>query len=607
MLSRVRNVKYSIDDVFLPVTTLHGEDIPSYGLFFYTPAEYQATDFAFDNCSDFDQLIPEQVDRNFLISRYERLFEFQGGTAQDPAPTNAYYLVPWMGIPYTDVSGSHHFSKNDFVLEVRSNSIYAAPLYPPIPPPTEPSRKLRLIASRDTITVIWDRQQDALNDKNIIQGGISNFNEKILITVPDGTYTEIGEYIQIEDIIEKKIVGRLRLIFLKKIVQKVFLINVTRTPEHRFRFTIAKETLPPEALQSLESDDGAQHARLIDDAGKYGFAQIGIELADQSALVDLYVTDSSNKVVPFSSLDISPGKIGRQEVTSPSDADYYATLFVDRVRYAQSRQDPTVTYDRYSIIYIFVTRFQPYVKDPVRWVTGETTIGFIALGLRKPKLANTNYRVKLVQPIALSLVAGMGAGLTKDKDKMAHRDHLYSVLCHELMHALSVAHTFRDNNTDDMRKSLSVYVNYPYHDIKIKDLIYSLPAETANRRLFDEIIRLGMNKAIANFIDHIFRPDGPPPQWRQYTVESIGDLLVWLTLEFLVSFPQSETRNIMDYLDDRRNNKGSKLLSGPVISSSNDEMFYSRRIVWINRFQWELARKAVAYFDALPPPEITPQ
>jgi hypothetical protein len=590
-------------------TTLTGGAVPDYGLFFRPddkPKKFMHDLYGFDPCADFEDFDAQRLDLNILISRYERLFRFRNYRL------NRYYLVPWVSIPGTKAGNIFTPAVTSIRLRVSRHWVYADT---PVPISANIVRTLRLQPSAN-ITAAWEGAPNPL----IFQAAnVNGLDLAVIVNFAAGQYPETGGSIEVWDQDDGRHVGSIRFLFLEKIKQKVLVVEVTTektnpslAEDDAFCFSLANFNDP--IHQSLESDGliaGFVHNRLFDDANTYGFFKIGVELEIVNSTVDLVLGDST----VFSSLAIPPDAEGLKKnskvvrVKDIDDPDTYARVFVNSIARARLKANSNVTFDKYSIIYVFVTRFL------VRDLLGTTQINLTpnnALTFDQKAITQNqraSFQVGHAYPVSLSLIAAQRENQTVSNwPEFKGRDHQYSTLVHELLHGLSITHIW-DEGVYEPERYFSLYLRnqYPLAPAELRVEDFQIGGNVANT-LFDGIIANGMDTQLKTFLDTVFPPNQStatstwPTGWNPpYTPASIGDELIWRSLNSTVAFRKYETENAMDYVSKYHNKTWSK----PLLKLREDlttGYYFDRQPLPLSRFQWETARKAIRYFANLTPP-----
>jgi hypothetical protein len=614
-----------LDDVFVPNPTVKGHDRPDYGLEFYvTDKDYKGDTFAFDSCTDPCLLMSTMtIDENFLICRYEPLFQYK----PDVAPP-LYYLVPWVGVPGVRTPTTDQWSQLPAKITLMVNLVRAtAELLNSLP--GDKVRKLRLVPSNTNMTATWVSSASA--DKKDQQfGNITTFPPQaveISFTSP-GTYQEIAEDIRIhevksDDTLGKK-VGKLRLIFLDVITLKAILIKVTETDPLTVTAANPANFIYERILQTadiplaLESDDGGNtHANVLQGANTYGLKQIGINLELEKNTVEPYVHVGTTDVPMFRDSNNlpTPFKIAKGAGTAWEQYDAARTAFFQNVKYLQDGTLPTKL-SKYSRIYIFFTSLNIPGK-PGQSHAPTTRVNDVS----KQSLAHGTEVMPNVSFFRWT------SGLVP----LAESEAKTRTLTHEGAHALLVEHYFDD------KKELTVPASATELEKKYKylttfvdaNVIFSLclrpkpvqrdamitdyetnkikPEHFRNavtgRLLFEDIIISGFDIAVDSFIDQVIFPaSSSPPKpiwWKVPDRKNAGrtfilsDLYVWMALNDLVKFILYRTDNIMDYRDP---------IAAPTtvkVNTSNNKSYIDKQTVHFNRFQWQLARRTATRLNEL--------
>jgi hypothetical protein len=594
--SGVGNTNYPANDDFRPVTVLTENAVPTYGLFFDVRSSYDGSVFAFDNCADFAQLLSDKVDVNFLTSRYERLFRLPG--------SSLFYLVPWMAVRCTkSSSGNHVFDDNLFFLDVKAVPPYRKVL--PISSPPDPVN-LKLVPSHASIRPIWSSAPDPTNPDTLFNVNIGAFTPSaIQLIVDDAVYDDAGAYVDIRDLTAKKTVGRVRLVFVEKLVQKVFVFKLSVPP------SAAAQTYHLERLPRAGADDGIpkslerSHGKIVADANTFGFQQIGVTLEMAGNDVDLYRKDGTVLMGPVGNgrapyVVFGAGDLSVWEL-------YVAWLekfLTEVVAYAKRTSGGTLS--KFSYVYVFVTPFDFAGDKDNENVAGVSVHG--PFTLRAGATAATIDLAKRV-PANVSLFETIrnGAGAAK----FADRYHCYDTLVHEVAHALLVSHYFEIvppalavtgyRDLYDATQWLRLYLPgpgspstlitdiaavYDVQKIEIGELKTTHPGAPM-WTLFDDMVAAGFGPAVTAFVASRMFPGGTPPFWGSKADDAMpmADLIIWRSLNDLIRFMIYATKNVMDYV------RGVKLETDPATGHA----FLEPRLMRFSRHQWELIRKTVAH------------
>lgn len=603
-LSRARKTKYPVNAAFTPVTVLNRQDAPQYGLFFDVKDTHQGTDFAFDNCADLAQLQSDKVDVNFLISRYERLFRYGG--------TDFFYLVPWMGIRYRKApSGTYEFDDPIFALKVTRHPPYPIPL-PLYTPPTVAD--LKLDVSHPSIKAVWAARESEPQDRDTLPAvDLGTFtSENILLFVDDAAdYKSRGEHIDIRDVTHGKTVGRLRIVFLKKIVQKIFLFKLTELPPSGSNFYSLERLPRPGVPDGIPESLETPHKKILSDANVFGLNQIGVSLELEEDDVDLYAKDGTAIMGVFGNrqphLFADAGDLSEE-------AQYRAWLqsFIDtKVAYVKSATGAKES--KYRWLYIFITPFTFSTHEFYK-----TTLGYSIQSIKpragSPTKATADFSSGLPPNVSLfRTIQNENGGLN-----FAERFHFYRTLVHEAAHACMVSHYFNTdrppiplkqyavlyNEVYEAHRCLRLFLDPPqvalikeemsqvfdFYRVRIDELKMS-QAGKPMWTLFDEMIEFDVDTAVTTFITtKMFSGQALPGYWKlaANTGMPMADLTIWMSLNDLVKFKQFKTSNVMDYSQRR-----------VMVNISTNEAWVARKIVRWTRLQWELIRKTVDHYDHL--------
>jgi len=601
ILSAVANTTYPDDTRFRSITTLNGVEVPDYGMTLGVLPGYLGDRFAFDSCTDPSLLVTKNaVAEDFLYCRYERLYKLD-------STTPLYYLVPWLGVPYEkDSSNNWQLLTHSFTLLVRT---YRIGIVVQNSPASAKNKKLRLIPSNANTTAVWVSQANSAKPSELVVPDITKFSlESIRIDMADAGHTENGESIEIREVLLDqslgKTVGKVRLLFLEMLTQKVFLINVT---DDGTNFVFDRILQASGAPLALDSGGGATHANVVQDTNEFGLRQIGISLAVEGVGIDPCEDVGPNEPTIFFDADDFPKslKIPKSTIvgsanTVSTDADFekFLMTFFAKVKYI--RDSAGAKLSKYSRMYAFFTPFSfpgnPGVHQGFRgWDsdTAHTKSSFKHSSTIPPNISF--FRWTPLVP----------AGTSQLRTR---------TFTHESSHAFFVSHYFaaesttgnppvfnRDVNLLEANTWLHLYLRDAYvknmnstfdqNKIGIEDF-----KTTTTRTLFDDINDQGMEPALKSFIDtKIFHNFPRPAQWEDVNLKKskdeqpISDLILWRSLNNLVKFVLYKTNNIMDY--------PAKPVM--ILTSTNNTLYIQREPVYFTRFQWELARKAVRRFNDL--------
>jgi len=385
IVSALANAPYAEDDLFRPVTTYDGPNVPNYSVGFNLPESYVGKDFAFDRCEDRGDLLSgDVVDPNFLICRYERLFALKG--------RSDFYLVPWVGIPGAKSGGAWTFDENLFALSVKRSQIT-----PEFLNSGNTVRSLKLVPSGG-IHANWASQtNDTLPNVDIM-----TFRDSVHILIPDGQYNPAGEQIEIRDTADNKTVGKLRVIFLEKQKVEFFLIRITDTND-RFKFQRVANANIPTSLESSAAVSYA-HEKITEDANAFGFKQIGVELSPAPDNLEIYGSGGVKLPVETTSatpLEILKSEVGLSNGTSPDLVpDKYIALCDLFLLGIEHLQAGTTKRSKYSAVFVFLTPF--CVKDE----KGNAITG-VSISHENPSIdgiaAKGTVKLAIVQPHNASL------------------------------------------------------------------------------------------------------------------------------------------------------------------------------------------------------------
>src|SRR6185312_15538005 len=600
LLSAAANLTYPDNTKFKPITTLTGNAVPDYGLDFDISTNYRGDEYAFDSCDDPSLLVSREIiEEDFFVCSYERLFKYKTNT-----PTPIYYLVPWMGVPATNIGvGTWQPLDNIYVLKVKLVRFTKALRQSDV---NARKRTLRLVSSNTLTTAGWNSSQST----DLVVNDITAMSQQaISVAINDGTHNETGEYIEIKEVLANgsfgKTVGKLRILFLKMLTQKIFLINVTESGDH-FNFDRLDATAFPIAWES-DGTPNYLHANAIDEANNFGFKQIGVVLDVEGNSVDMY--DANNQRIFFDvtnapkTLQIKKTDVvvGGGAITTREERGKLVQEFFKKISYVQGNSGKC---SKYSWLYAFVTTI----------VYSEANPGMSFVSSLSPKEAaqRVSARFSSVCPGNVSLYRWIKPGTIQPPIVVTARE-VAEVTCdtvvHEGSHALSVNHYFDvAGTTKTTDGSVKPFFDYCFTANKwlrlylFDDFVPNIASSfddkkiciedfktSATRTLFDEIIDQGMSTAIENFIDTKIFLNGRPPHWTPAEYKKSGaqmpiaDLVIWISMNDLVKFTQYATNNIMDYV------LSTKLFENP----QNHEAYFKRRIVRFSRFQWELARKTL--------------
>jgi hypothetical protein len=599
--SGVGGTTYPANDDFRPVTVLTGNAVPTYGLFFDVRSSYDGSDIAFDNCGDFAQLLSDKVDVNFLTSRYERLFRLPG--------SSLFYLVPWMAVRCTKSASGHHvFDDNFFFLDVK-----AIPPYRKRLPISFPSTlvNLKLVPSHASITPIWSSASDPTKPDTLFNVNLGAFTRSaVQFRVDDGVYDDAGASVDIRDLTANKIVGRVRLVFVAKLVQKVFVFKLSAPPG------AAAQTYHLERLPRAGPDDGIpaslerSHGKIVADANAFGFNQIGVTLEIAGNDLDLYRKNGTVLMGPVGNGRAPYVVSGEGDLSVFASYETWLEKFLaEVVAYAKSASEGTRS--KFSYVYVFVTPFDLAGDKDNENLTGVSIPG--SFTLKKGATAATIDLAKLV-PANASLFETIrnGAGAAK----FADRYHGYLTLVHEVAHALLVNHYFEVvpplqavtgysdlyDATQWLRLLLpgpgspstliaDVAAVYDVQKIEIGEL-KTTHAGATMWTLFDDMVAAGFDPAVTAFIASRMFPGGTPPFWKSKADDTMpmADLIIWRSLNDLIRFMIYATTNVMDYV------RSVELKTDPA-----GHAFVEPRVVRFSRHQWELIRKTLAHMRGLTP------
>lgn len=610
ILSAAGNTPYPEDTKFQPITTLNGNDVPDYGLDFDIPVGYRGDKFAFDSCTDPSLLVPKNtIEEDFLNCRYERLFKYKLKTA-----TLVYYLVPWMGVPATKTSAqdwqplANLYTLNvkpiRFTKELRESDVNSK------------KRTLRLVPSNANTTAIWLSQSNSTNPDTLVVPDITTFeNQSIRIDIPGGAHNETGEYIEIKEVLPDgsfdKRVGKLRILFLEMLTQKVFLIKVT---EDNTNFIFNRLLLASDAPLAIDSDVGATHANVVQDTNDFGFKQIGISLVVEGTDSDPCEDVGANDPTMFFDDDDFPipFKIKKTDIvgsatTVSTDPDFikFVETFFDRVKYIRDHTGNKLS--KYSSTYVFFTPFI-FVNNP-------------GASFDSRRLRSTGERSKSSLKHLKDLPSNVSFFIWNSVIAAGTSQTRSSTFTHEGAHALFVNHYFsKEGNpvtppatgTPTVVKYDEDFINaniwmhlylkdkyvvdmastYDSNKVKIEDF---KTTPNSKRTLFDEIIDQGMGPAIESFIDsNIFAGNTKPDAWQESNLKKAGadmpisDLVIWGSLNDLVKFLLYQTQNIMDYRAE-----GVEVLT----NAQDNTVYIQRRIVHFSVGTREESRKASQHSD----------
>lgn len=634
ILSAARQTPYAPLDTFTPFVAQ--KKPPDYGLFFDVDGANHADKFAFDNCRDIPYFLGDEAgpkfDSRFLISQYERLFKFKN--------SDRYYLVPWMAIPHTiDAgSGSFTFPNGVFKLRVQTQSIYGNSLRLDFP---TSKRTLKLKSSYGKILAEWASLQNQTTGGGTLEVNVDAFpaDTAVKITIAAGIkatdQNHHDAHIDIED--TGKIVGRLRVLFVARLVQPVFLIKIkftTAGTTTAFQLErLSSVDVSNHELQSLERS----HPGLFVAGNASGFNQIGVEIAVDGDDVDMY--DEAHQPImgpaggglraPYTVL--SAGAV-------PTHQQYQAfvkTFLTRRLAYLRTKGNiangqPPAKLSKFSRLYFFLTS-QTYSATGTN---GENFEEFTHIE------TETKDKVELATslPGNVSFYRTILAAVDDIADLDA-RYHEYRTLVHETAHALLVKHFFYDLQKDpsadkDFYKAntwLRLYLGVidkmpgaatPYATEKIDIAAFKTKDSTDDDAItfFDEIVTKGFDEAAADFIETRVFPGTDPTDWtaRAEVIRTrprssgellpsgelakagervptrqvpLADLIIWWSLNDLVKFKLSQTTNVLDYVAMTRYQHDSQ----------TGKLFTEPAPVRFSRFQWELIRKTVRYYTGLKP------
>jgi hypothetical protein len=600
---------YAEDKTFRPRTTVDDiNQIPDYGLSFDVPDDYnlKPREFAFDNGKDLGALLPEKVDRNFMICRYERLFKYKVETTHPQ-----YYLVPWMAVPAKRSPSNDQWQLDQpiFLLNVRLVKDYAD-----IANSGKAGRHLQLVSSAD-INAYWDDQNKTATRFEPNVAKLKTDPTPVVVVIGDGAHDGGGNII-IKDLDDAgKIVGKLNIVFLRKLVQQAFLINVTKTSDY-FEF----ERTTADTFETLETDGlsaAFAHGPLIKGVNDFGFKQIGLELDIADDGFDMYAPDGNKLMRAQDNATALTHRISNTLLqitgqTSVSTMDRAAALCLKFFESVASLKNSSGTeVGKFSRLYIFTTPL--YVLDEDGSSVDGVNVGELALTTEPPgQLTRSTAKFVIETPLQATLFHEINES---DFPGMSFHDrhYTYKTLAHEVSHALLVNHHFdkpeyyeinsgglvqkkvKYENLFAANGRLRLYLSgkpvdditktYDVDKVRIDDFIVSGP----NVTLFDRIIDIGMKPAIDEFIDQKIFTVTRPSFWSSpASAEApIADLIIWISLDDLVKFNKYSTKNIMDY--------GSKNTQFNI-GVTPHEAYLDRAPVNFSRFQWELLRQTVERF-----------
>ncbi len=600
MLSGAAGMPGPIDQPFKLRTTISAYDlIPDYGLAFNVPDDYQQKPkkFAFDNCADLRHHLQDKVDRKFLVCRHERLFRYKIGVMP-----SEYYLVPWMAVPATRISsGEWHPDEAIFVVTVTLDQDTSTNANS-----GELSRTLQLSASA-RINVYWAENQ---SDTHVYKlKDLAKTPASVVVAISDGLHGgDAGGEILIKDLADpkQKTVGKLRIIFLKKLTQRAFLINVRADgDDFVFERSMADDW---KALEGDEQPASPPSGPMIKSANDFGLAQIGLKLDIADDGVDMYGEDGTKLMKAVGNPPVPTYRIKRTDIPELGQAailalDQVAMLtagFLKHIAHLKDSDGHGVT--RFSRLYIFSTPY--FIRDKKGLIDTGVEVGV--------PVSKTPWATATRDSALFVVDTSRQATLTHEIDEsdypgneLHRRHHTYKTLIHEIAHALLVNHYFdkSDSEAEDLfsaNTGLRLYLtNRPvehmagtYDTDKVLVREFRLPNSDAT--LFDRIIDIGMKNAVDEFVDDVIFTTGKPALWdlASFTAASkerpLADLMIYVWINDLVKFGQYTTQNVMDYAG-----VGSRL----DVNASPPEGFLPRAPVCFNRFQWELFRQSVERFS----------
>jgi hypothetical protein len=242
IFSAIKDLSLPLDDSFRPATEINYVDAPPYAFHFTTNRDYDSggQSFVFDDCYEYwkssniishswtnpNDQSTQKVNLNEPSLHYRRLFVLK---YRDKNYAQ-YYLVPWLVIPYDDISGTLTPVKNKFTLRVRAFSIYEATVAPGVRKRIRAggaTRPLTLKTSNTAITAKWNitpSPSDTIFEDRLKR----DKGQEVEIAIPataQGYHDR--EHVEITDALGRTR-GKLYLLFLNTVPHKVIFFQVTK-------------------------------------------------------------------------------------------------------------------------------------------------------------------------------------------------------------------------------------------------------------------------------------------------------------------------------------------------------------------------------------------
>lgn len=608
ILSALKQALCPPDDALRVLTYLSKEDAPDYYLHFTTPKTHTGEKFVLDKHSEIGLLPDRLVDPLFLAYRYERLFPHK--------TRRGYYCVPWMGVRHDiDQAGNWTLSANDFEL------VLAAP----VPAPSFPSGKRTLVLTTSGPgTAAWRNPTDPSRSHELKNIDISKLTGTAIdIHLPNTSYDDDGVIVTIEDADDAgKAVGRLRIVFLETITVKALCLVAEEVVDQGIKSVRVRRMLPSECPRSLESQGetaGYAHGYITDDANKYGFGPVGIDVDFSGDDLTIMNPDGGTFLDAGIPLQTSFDSIhlpatGRLASLDPVRR-LLGTLSSHIAKFSIGGEERS----QFSAIIVLVTPFSIADGTMGASYNGETD------DLESEKAKDRCWSNTRFHNASLFTTEADEAPTTWrwKANGCVENKHRFTTLIHEVSHALMLEHIFADEKKDefdqvvseayhlaDAHRWLRLYIKGLYvsrdemyesfDDYKITPQDFKI-SESNGRDLtvFDAAITLGLKDVIDAYIEKLFPVSQRPASW---SVNSLNrfyarELVFWSSLNDLVEYKDSPA-NVMENGDGL--NYAFKPNSG-TNSAPQYEWYIRQTPAHFNRFQWEVLRRSAEYFQKIGP------
>lgn len=263
------------DDLYWPSTMVAALDTPAYSFHFRAPTDAAAANFNahhfFDNGEDFDRdFVPLQlplpdgstVDLGDRRLNFHRLFRLKSVPGH-----KRYYLIPWLTIPYepdggnfapTATRGGLRTAAATIDLVVKPYSIFETAIgdeakqMVAVAAQTMPKPVLTLSASHAAVTATWVGSAAAAIDEDKCVA-----SQKIVVQVqPTPATNPYPDQVFIDIMRGTVVVGRLCLLFLVSIPQKVVVFDAAHVSGKQLRLTMldpANSTPAQDCLRDLRA------------------------------------------------------------------------------------------------------------------------------------------------------------------------------------------------------------------------------------------------------------------------------------------------------------------------------------------------------------------